>query len=80
MWGLHRERLESIGPQKLGKNVSSFIIFENFSANLVFTMTVTVYLTLEVITSFFQPPIGATCSDLGHQTWHLKSVIWLDTL
>jgi hypothetical protein len=46
----------------------------------VFTGFVTVYLTLETFLSFFQPPVGASCGDLGASTWHWRSIIWLDTL
>lgn len=52
-----------------------------FSANIMFTGLIATFLFLEIIFSFFNPPLGAACDDQDSlTTWHWKSIIWLDSL
>lgn len=48
-------------------------------SNIVFTGIVTLFLLIEVVSSFFPPPVGASCKpEAGKNGWHWASLVWLD--
>lgn len=83
LWGLFGKGSFNYRLQEQGKDVSNqnnFFLNAFCSTNIVFTSSITLFLGMELITSFFQPPIGVACSGIGDNTWHFMSIIWLDTL
>lgn len=48
--------------------------------NFIYTGFVALFLLIEVVTSFCQPPVGTSCVHTKPPNhWHWSSIIWIDT-